>query len=161
MVTNEDAIKTHIQYCEKQKHPSHSVIFHRGVDITIKTLQSAPRDLAELQKVIARKTRQHEAAITWEQKDIIGAEIHALEWVRMIIRGSDRARQLEQACINCLKDNFLTLLTRSRVHTPESRESCCETSTLPVSRAFLYHNFILECYNTFNVLCPPAEEFTR
>jgi hypothetical protein len=49
--------------------------------------------LAELQKVIDRKEQMRKSAPTLEQKDIISVEIQSLEWVRMIIRGSDKERE--------------------------------------------------------------------
>jgi hypothetical protein len=93
MVTVEDAINAHIRYCEKQKHPSHNSSYNHVMDIWIRTLKSAPRDVTEIQKVIDRKERQRKATLTLEQADPIYKEIQALEWVSMILRGSDKERE--------------------------------------------------------------------
>jgi hypothetical protein len=79
MVTIEDAINAHIRYCEKQKHPAHNPLINRDMDIWIKVLKSAPRDLIEIQKVIDRKGVQLNAALSSEQSQPIFMEIQALK----------------------------------------------------------------------------------
>ena len=93
MATVEEAINAHINYCEKQKHPTHSAVFNRGMDIWIRVLESAPRDLTEVQKLLDGRNRKLNEAQTYEQQEPIWDEIQALGWVLMILRGSDKERK--------------------------------------------------------------------
>jgi hypothetical protein len=85
-VTNlQDAVNVHIQYYEKLKT--------RSADIWIKVLKSAPRDLAEVQKVIDRKVHLFNTQTTPEDADLIYTEIQALEWIRIMLRDSDKEQK--------------------------------------------------------------------
>jgi hypothetical protein len=58
-----------------------------------KSAEKRTRDPAEIQKVIDRKEQKRKAALTPEEMQPIFFEIQALEWVSMILRGSDKERE--------------------------------------------------------------------
>jgi hypothetical protein len=93
MTTIEDAINAQIQYCRKRKNDAHSAVFNRSMDTWIEVLKSAPRDLAEIQKLIERRDKQLKAASTWEKQDAIIDKLDALDWLRMILKCSAKERE--------------------------------------------------------------------
>jgi hypothetical protein len=55
-------------------------------------LEKTPRDLDKVQLMIDQKEVELNQADSREKGDFIYEELQGLEWLRMILRGSDRGR---------------------------------------------------------------------
>jgi hypothetical protein len=91
--TVEDAIQGYIATQKRRLHPSHNAAFLSGVQTTIRILEDTPRDLDKVQLLIDQKEVALNKANSIEQGDVLHNELQALEWLRMILRGSDRERE--------------------------------------------------------------------
>jgi len=92
--TAEEAIQGFKARLKQKIHPSNSSLFNNGLKTKIRILEQTPRDLPRVQRIIDQKKAMLKQSTNPIQGDILDQELFALEWLRMILKGSDREREI-------------------------------------------------------------------
>jgi hypothetical protein len=91
MATIQDSIDAKIKQCERGISPLHSSIFNRNLETKIRILKTSPQNSVEIEKIIVKKKAALDApSTTLEKADLLRMEIYVLEWLFMILAGSQR-----------------------------------------------------------------------
>ena len=90
MATMEDAISAHISWLSLDITPLHNSAYVKSQKAWVKILKQTPRDSAIIERLIEQKKAALKQAHTAEQAWNIRIELTPLEWLWMIVNGSEK-----------------------------------------------------------------------
>lgn len=90
MVTMDDAINAYCAWLKRNVSPLHNTAYVRSLETTIRVLEQTPRDCTIIDRLSEQKKTKMKQAHHVGDIDNTRNEITALEWLRMIVNGSEQ-----------------------------------------------------------------------